>query len=292
MILLDTNQLFLASYFVHRKYSDELDEGMLRHLFFNTIRMYRKQFNKTYGEVVLCLESYDCWRKQFFPNYKAGRKKKRKDNIHDWKKVFECFERYIKEIDEVFPWMQLRVNHTEADDIIAVICQQFHCDEKIMILSNDKDFMQLQRYPSIYQYSPIKKEEMKCTDPKAYLLEHILKGDSSDGIPNILSDDDVFIDEHRRQNMLGKKKMLNLIADGNLSEETNWNRNQTLVDFSCIPDTIRSEIIRAYKNEKNYRDNQRQEISSTPGQGMFNRVSSFFIKNDLNNLMDLVGDFI
>lgn len=290
MILLDTNQLFLASYFVHRKYSDQLDEGMLRHLFLNTIRMYRKQFNKDYGEVILCLESSNCWRKQFYPLYKASRKKK--DDTHDWKAVFECFEKYLKEIDEVFPWMIMRVANTEADDIIAVICQQFHCDEKIMILSNDKDFMQLQRYPSIYQYSPIKKEELKCTDPKAFLLEHILKGDSTDGIPNILSDDDVFVVEDKRQKTLGKKKMLQLISDGKLSEQENWNRNQTLVDFSCIPDTIREDIIRKYKNEKSHRENKRQEISNTPGQGMFTRVSTYFTNNNLNNLMDLVEDFI
>jgi len=290
MILLDTNQLFLASYFVHRKYSEQVEEGMLRHLFLNTIRMYRKQFHKEYGEVILCLESSNCWRKQFYPYYKAGRKKK--DDTHDWKTVFDLFEKYIKEISEVFPWMIMRVPQTEADDIIAVICQQFHCDEKIMILSNDKDFMQLQRYPSIFQYSPIKKEQLICTDPKAFLVEHILKGDTADGIPNILSDDDVFVQEDKRQKTLGKKKMLQLISDGKLSEVENWNRNQTLVDFSSIPDTIREDIIRMYKNEKSFRDNQRQEISNTPGQGMFSRVSTYFIKNNLNNLTDLVEDFI
>jgi len=292
MILLDTNQLFLASYFVHRKLHEELDEHMLRHLFLNTIRMYRKQFKDEYGEVVLCLESSDCWRKEVFPNYKANRKKKVKDDSHDWNQVFGLFEQYLSEISGVFPYMQLRVPHTEADDIIAVVCQQFHCDEKIMILSNDKDFMQLQRYPSIKQYSPIKKELLECRNPKDFLLEHILKGDASDGIPNILSDGDTFIVDGKRQKPVGKKRMMQMISDGKLSQMENWKRNQTLVDFTCIPDTIRDEIIRTYKNEKSIRENQRQEIKIRPGQGLFSNASNFLLEKKLNNLLDLAGDFV
>jgi len=291
MILLDTNQLFLASYFVHRKFENEVNEKLLRHLFLNTIRIYRNMFKDDYGEVILCLESSNCWRKQFFPNYKAARKLK-KDDSHDWKTVFDCFEKYLTEISTTFPWMQVRVPETEADDIIAVVCQKFHCDEKIMIISNDKDFMQLQRYPAISQFSPIKKELLVCSQPKNFLLEHILKGDTSDGIPNILSEDDVFIDETKRQKPLGKKKMQEFISKGHFAQLENWDRNQTLVDFSCIPATIREEVVRSFRNEKNYRDNQRQEMSNTPGRSLYTNVSRYFAENNLSELVDRIGDFI
>lgn len=291
MILLDTNQLFLASYFVHRKYEEEVNEKLLRHLFLNTIRIYRNMFHEEYGEVVLCLESSNCWRKEVFPNYKAARKLKR-DESHDWKTVFECFEKYLKEISETFPWMQVRVPQCEADDIIAVICQKFHCDEKIMIVSNDKDFMQLQRYPAIQQFSPIKKELLVCTEPKNFLLEHILKGDSSDGIPNILSDDDVFINENKRQKPLGKKKMQDIIGRGHFSDIENWDRNQTLVDFSCIPDTMREQVVRQYKNEKSYRENLIQEMRNSPSNGAYSKVSKYFSDKDLTQLVEHIGDFI
>jgi hypothetical protein len=161
-----------------------------------------------------------------------------------------------------------------------------------MILSNDKDFMQLQRYPSIKQYSPIKKEILDCTCPKDFLLEHILKGDASDGIPNILSEDDTFIVEGKRQKPVGKKRMMQMIADGKLSEMENWNRNQTLVDFTCIPDTLREEIIRTYKNEKSRKDNQRQETKMRPGAGLYVSVSNYFLEKKLENLTDLVSDFV
>jgi len=291
MILLDTNQLFLAAYFVHRRYEDEVNEKLLRHLFLNTIRVYRNMFKEEYGDVILCLESSNVWRRDFFPNYKAARKLKR-DESHDWKRVFECFEKYLTEINETFPWMQVRVPQAEADDIIAVICQKFHCDEKIMIISNDKDFMQLQRYPAISQFSPIKKELLVCTDPKNYLLEHILKGDTSDGVPNILSDDDVFITESKRQKPLGKKKMKEIISHGHLSELQNWERNQTLVDFSCIPDTMRENIVRVYKNEKSLRENQIQEMWNSPSNGLYSRVSRYFASKELNDLVEYIGDFV
>jgi hypothetical protein len=152
--------------------------------------------------------------------------------------------------------------------------------------------MQLQRYPSIKQYSPIKKEVLDCTSPKNFLLEHILKGDTSDGIPNILSDSDTFVVDEKRQKPVGKKRMMQMIAEGRISEMKNWNRNQTLVDFTCIPDTIRDEIIRTYKNEKSLRDNQRQEIKIRPGGGLYSRVSNYLLDNKLTNLTDLVGDFL
>ena len=291
MILLDTNQLFLASYFVHRKFEDNVSEKLLRHLFLNTIRIYRNMFKNEYGEVVLCLESSNCWRKQFFPNYKAARKLK-KDDSHDWKTVFTLFEKYLNEISVTFPWMQVRVPETEADDIIAVICQKFHCDEKIMIVSNDKDFMQLQRYPAIQQFSPIKKELLVCSQPKNFLLEHILKGDASDGIPNILSEDDVFIDDSKRQKPLGKKKMQEFISRGHCTEIENWKRNQTLIDFSCIPATMRETIVRTYKNEKSIRENQIQEMWNSPSNGLYSRVSRYFAENELDKLVEYMGDFV
>jgi hypothetical protein len=133
---------------------------------------------------------------------------------------------------------------------------------------------------------------LDCTCPKDFLLEHILKGDASDGIPNILSDDDTFIVDGKRQKPVGKKRMMQMISDGKLSEMENWNRNQTLVDFSCIPDTIRDEIIRRYKNEKSLRENQRQEIKMKPGAGMYTNVSNYLLEKKLNNLLDLAGDFV
>lgn len=293
MILCDTNQLFMASYFVHRKYNDTVVEESLRHLFINTLRIFRKQFTSEYGEMVLCVDASNVWRKQYFEYYKASRKaKKDSDVTHDWNVIFGLYDKFLKEVSDVFPWIQLRIDKCEADDSIAVICQQFHCDEKIMILSNDKDFMQLQRYPGIKQYGPIKKELIVCSNPKDNLLEHILKGDTSDGIPNILSDDDTFTIEGKRQKPLSRKRMISMIADGTLSSMDNWHRNQTLIDFTMIPDDIRETIIREYGNQKAHRANQLQEIKCRPGDSLYNRVIAYLSDNNLTNLMEVAEDFV
>lgn len=52
----------------------------------------------------------------------------------------------------------------EADDIINSLVeytQEFGNYEKVMIISGDKDFAQLQKYSNVDQYSPITKSLLK-----------------------------------------------------------------------------------------------------------------------------------
>jgi len=182
-----------------------------------------------------------------------------------------------REVKEIFPYKNLRVERTEADDIIAVLCREYHETEKIVIISNDKDFQQLQRYPNVKQFSPMKKKYLVCENPESFLLEHIIKGDSSDGIPNILSDDDVFINKEKRQKPCGGKKVNQIME--NLSEwqiETNWERNQNLIDMNKIPDIYINKILEEYN------------ISGNQNRG---QLLDYFIENNLRNLISSVGDF-
>ena len=82
-----------------------------------------------------------------------------------------------------------------------------------MVLSGDKDFIQLQKYPFVSQYNPIQKKFMSGIDPKQYILEHVIKGDRSDGIPNFLSDDDTFV-KNKRQRPLSKKEYCQVDYNG------------------------------------------------------------------------------
>ena len=51
MIIIDMNQISLASLMMdmNMRRSNTLDEGMVRHMILNSIRMYRKQFHNDYG---------------------------------------------------------------------------------------------------------------------------------------------------------------------------------------------------------------------------------------------------
>jgi len=277
VILLDNNQLVIANLFQALKYDPEINEDMVRTLILNTYRMYRSKFSDKYGELVICHDGGRYWRKDIFPHYKASRSKAQKASNVDWDRVHEVMNMIYDEVVVNFPYKNIKIRSIEADDIIAVLCERYHQDENILIVSNDKDFQQLQRYPSVQQFSPTKKEFLVCEDPEEFLTYHILKGDSSDGIPNILSDDDVFVDPEKRQKPCGAKRISEMKE--NLSEWTsteNWERNQVLIDFNMIPEVIRETILEEYQKEP---------------VGDRSNILNYFIDKKLKNLMVNIEEF-
>jgi len=279
MILLDNNQILIASMFQSFKYNEELDEDFIRHLVLNTYRMYRTKFSNLYGELVICHDATGCWRKDFFPEYKQNRKKQQKKSPYDWNEIHSIMDVIREEVKSVFPYKNIRIHKTEADDVIAVLCKNYHSTEKIIIISSDKDFQQLQIFPNIKQYSPIQKKFIDCQNPKQFLLDHVLRGDSSDGIPNILSDDDVHITEDKRQKRITKKTIESLyeeVKSGSISERPNWKRNKKLIDLSLIPSEYEEKILEAYNIEEN--------------KGRENLLN-YFIDKRLKNLMEHIGEF-
>ena len=214
MIIIDMNQISLASLMMHLNMTKtkEPDENMVRHMILNSVRMYRTMFHEEYGEVILTYDSKHYWRRDFFPQYKSNRKKGRETDGKDWDAIFEVLNKIKAEIKDNLPYKFLEVYGAEADDIIATICKYTQTEkdrsknEKVMIISGDKDFIQLQKYLNVKQYSPILKKLVNGSNPETSIKEHILKGDTSDGVPNVLSPDNTFTDG-LRQRPLGKKKI-------------------------------------------------------------------------------------
>ena len=274
------NQISLASLMMdlNMRKSNEVDEGMVRHMILNSIRLYRTQFNKEYGEVILTYDSKHYWRREYFPNYKAGRKKSREKDNKDWDKIFGVLNKIKAEFKDNLPYKYLEVYGCEADDIIATLCKN-NQDEKIMIISGDKDFIQLHKYPSVKQYSPILKKFVKDHNPDTYIKEHILKGDTSDGVPNVLSPDNTFVDSIR-QRPLGRKKIetwLDIHID-DLPEEVkrNYQRNDKLINLDNIPEELGKEIMFEFKEAPC---------------GDRSKLLNYFIQSRLKNLTSEIGEF-
>ena len=278
---MDMNQITLASLMMHLNMTktDEPDENMVRHMILNSIRMYRSQFNKEYGEIVLTYDSKHYWRRDFFPNYKAGRRKGREKDSKDWDLIFGVLNKIKAEFKDNLPYKYLEVYGAEADDIIATLCKNFCNDDKIMIVSGDKDFIQLQKYSNVTQYSPILKKYVNGHDPVTYIKEHILKGDTSDGVPNVLSPDNTFVDG-MRQRPLGKKKIENWldIDINDLQDEVkrNYQRNDTLINLDKIPEELEKEIM--------------VEFDGAPC-GDRSKLLNYFVQSRLKNLMNDIGEF-
>jgi len=280
MIIIDMNQISLASLMMdlNMRKSNEVDEGMVRHMILNSIRMYRTQFSKEYGEVVLTYDSKHYWRREVFPQYKAGRKKGREKDNKDWDKIFGVLNKIKAEFKDNLPYKYLEVYGCEADDIIATLCKN-NKDEKIMIISGDKDFIQLHKYTNVEQYSPILKKYVNGHNPDTYIKEHILKGDTSDGVPNVLSPDNTFVDG-LRQRPLGRKKIenwLNINID-TLHDEVkrNYQRNDKLINLDNVPEELEKEIMFEFKEAPC---------------GDRSKLLNYFIQSRLKNLTSEIGEF-
>ena len=186
MILIDFTQTIIAGMMAQLKMNDgEISEDMLRHMILNSVRNYQKRYGPEYGQITLCTDAPNTWRKEFMPLYKANRKKSRDASDLDWGQIFETLNKVKQEIKENFPYRYMYVERAEADDIIAILTK--HATEKVMIVSGDKDFQQLHKYDYVKQWSPNLNKLIDCPDPDRFLKEHILSGDKSDGIPNILT---------------------------------------------------------------------------------------------------------
>ena len=282
MIILDMNQISVASLMMQLNMSktDVVDEDMVRHMILNSVRMYRTQFIKDYGEIVLAWDSKHYWRRDYFPHYKKNRRKSRDKDGKDWESIFNCLNKIKQELADYFPYKHIEVHGAEADDIIATLVKEYP-NEKIMIISGDKDFIQLQKYSNVSQYSPILKKHVNGEDPEDYIRVHILKGDASDGVPNVLSNDDVFV-EGLRQKPLSKKK-IEAWKDGDFNGKIvndnvirNYERNKTLIDLECIPSEISANIKTTFQEAKH---------------GDKSKLLTYFIENRLKELTDSIGDF-
>jgi len=290
MILIDFTQIAIGSLMVAiNRGGQEVDDTLVRHLVLNNLRYYRSRFTEEYGELVICCDSKHYWRRDYFPNYKANRKKDRASSGYDWDFIFTTLNGVRDEIKEHFPYKVLEVYGAEADDIIATLVKQVYDDPDTIIISSDKDFIQLHGF-HVKQYSPVSKKLVNGTDPVAYLREHIIKGDRSDGVPNVLSPDDTFVAEKRQKSM--RKTMLMTLTEAmekwepkdlfqlaKCNRDTwmhNWQRNETLIDLDKIPHDIRDEILREF------------EDAST---GDRSKLFNYFVEKKLNNLIQSIGDF-
>ena len=283
-IMVDLNQVLISNLMQHLKQiskSHEMNEDLIRHMSINTIRSNVRQFKSKYPNVILCCDSKKYWRRDYFPFYKSQRKHDREASGLDWHLIFDTLNKIRDEFKESFPYKVLDVEGAEADDIIAVLTARLSSSGNILILSSDKDFGQLQKYPNVTQYSPILKRFIKIDNPTTFIREHILKGDRGDGIPNFLSPDNTFA-AGERQKVINSKRLQEWISqDAETFCTTDimlrgYKRNQTLVDFDYIPGDIQASIVSAFENTK---------VATKE------KMLNYFIDKGLKVMIESINDF-
>lgn len=254
MILVDYNQVFISNAVMSAKAvgSEHISPNFLRHMILNTIRAIKTRFKNDYGQLVIACDSPISWRKTYFPHYKENRKKIKEDSFLDWKSIHRCMNEFRIDLKENFSYPVIQVEGAEADDIIATIISEITKeDEKVIIISRDHDFVQLQKYDGVHQHDWIQNKYIVSKDPIGDLFKHIVSGDVGDGIPNILSDEDTFVVKEKRQKPLTKKKIETLIKEKIPPENSlRFLRNRELIDLSLTPLEIKNKIMQEFYLEK------------------------------------------
>ena len=277
MILVDANQIAISHLMIRNKIESGINIDSVRRSIVRVIGRIQRKFKGEFGQMVLCYDDKNYWRRQVFPYYKMNRKQERENSKYDWNQVFSVLNKIRDELRDNFPFHVLQVDGAEADDIIASLVKRNNSQnypEPILILSADKDFIQLHKYPLVKQYDPIRNRWIQDLDPVKYLQEHIIRGDRSDGIPNILTCDDAIV-MNKPQKKMSREKISSL-ASMDPSEFTNfirlrnWKRNSELIDFAMIPEAVGDRIINYYTSYK-----PSTEINFT-----------YFIQNNIHDLID------
>ena len=297
MILVDYSQVALSAILTFQrelKGTESEVKNLIRHVTLATLKSYKKKYGKEYGELVICCDGRKYWRRDVFQYYKAGRKKARDASDLDWTLIFDTLSEMRDDISKHFPWKVIHIDRAEADDVIAVMAkwsqtngfiQQGLMEEpqKVLILSSDGDFIQLQKWANVSQYSPMQKKQIKATKRELYekFITHVVKA-GDDGIPNILSPDDIFLQEGVRQKRISSQRLDDFLEKGfdacrNDEERRNWHRNLQLIDFEFIPEDVAQTIVDAYLNNKPTGDKM--------------SVMNYLIENRCRLLLDELDDF-
>jgi hypothetical protein len=297
MILVDYSQVALSAILTFQrelKGTESEVKNLIRHVTLSTLKSYKKKYGKEYGELVICCDGRKYWRRDVFQYYKAGRKKARDASELDWTLIFDTLSEMRNDISKHFPWKVIHIDRAEADDVIAVMAKWSQTNgfvqqglmedpQKVLILSSDGDFIQLQKWANVSQYSPMQKKQNKATKRELHekFITHVVKA-GDDGIPNILSPDDIFLQEGVRQKRISSQRLDDFLEKGfdacrNDDERRNWHRNLQLIDFEFIPEDVAQSIVDAYLNNKPTGDKM--------------SVMNYLIENRCRLLLDELDDF-
>jgi 5'-3' exonuclease len=284
MIIMDLSQVMISNLMVQlgNHTNAEIEEDLLRHMILNSIRSYNQKFKNEFGEMIIACDAGNNWRRQVFPYYKANRRKNREKSEINWTTVFETLNKVRDELKDYFPYRVIRVDGAEADDVIGSLAQTYgNTNEPILILSGDKDFVQLQCYMNVKQFDPVQKKWRKTNDVDKFMKEHIIRGDTGDGVPNFLSADDTFV-VGARQKPISQKKLDQWLEAADPKEFCDekmlrgYLRNQQLVDLNFIPPDIKKEVLVQFEEQA--------------GKGR-DKLFNYFIDRRLKLLVESINEF-
>ncbi len=268
-IYIDFSVLAYRNLFSMKSTIDQFGYEILRHVFLKNILAYIRDFNP--NKVFIAVDVGQSWRKKVYSLYKGKRKEARDKQDVDWEKFYGICNSVVDELKKNFPFYTIGINHVEADDIIAYLVRNEDTDNEKVIITSDRDYIQLLKYNNTKIFDPLKNKFMECLNPFHALELKICSGDKSDNIPPIY---------HR----WGEKTAEKNILSGNLKKmleqkdnngepceiSRNYERNKKLIDMEKLPKSVEKGIDLYLEEYK---------ISSTKS------IMKYFIENKLSELL-------
>ncbi len=239
--------------------------GFFYHILFNK---YNQLF-KTYGQVIICHEGKSSldWRRSIYPDYKRNRDQSKQE---PWYLVLKNTFDKIEEVLSYYPCKQIKVDNTEADDVIYALAKHYgEQGEEVTIISTDGDLAQiLDISDTISIYNTMKKT---FTSKKPNIIKQkAIVGDPSDNIPGLYR-----IGIKTFEKMLEDKKLWNEKMKGDNYDT--YQKFLKIVDLSVIPKEYHENVLLMEK-ELEYKTFD------------IGKIEYFFFENNMQDNISRWGD--
>lgn len=244
-LILDLSNLVWITKYSTMKGNSPFSRELIIHDFLLQIRALEMKY-KADGILVACDER-NLWRKEIYPEYKGQRDKKRDPHYEEVRGIMDELKDFFNNFTKI---PAISVPRNEADDVIAIASRI--STQKNVIVSSDKDFIQLINDKTIL-YSPPLRAERETKDKEFELFEKCIRGDSGDNVfsayPRVRTKvlEAVWGDELAMANLFETKRKI----DGRKVGEV-YEFNKSLIDLDMIPqdhqDTISDKIIEEVSN--------------------------------------------
>lgn len=262
-LILDASNLVYRTFFANnRPTGGEFDVEMCYLATFNSLAKYHRKYQA--NDVVIVFDMPNSWRKLYTKDTEHCKthkiyKGQRRQNLTESEKLkLAELDRHLDELATLFVersgLIVLRRKYLEADDLIAGFVQKFK-DHKNIIVSADKDFIQLLRNGNVTLIDPLTDTPRDLKDwnhdAEYFMFEKCFRGDAGDNIqssyPRLRSDkiQKAYTDEFLRTNLMNHKFIVEMIdKDGKLKEKKYvtkelYEENQLLMDLTKQPEYIR-----------------------------------------------------
>ena len=271
-LIIDASNLLYRTFFVYSKDKDA--EDILVGLCYQSALMLMNTYYRKFkpDQIIMVFDAVS-WRKMYTSDlstcithkkYKGQRRKKLSTSETE---KLDLFDQHVTDFHDILKKktkiMILRGSYLEADYLIAGYVQKYDEDDNI-IVSMDKDFIQLLVNPNVTLIDPQKNQERSLqewdNDADLFMFEKCIRGDASDNVqssyPRIRKTKivEAYNDDFVCANIMEHEFKVPHIVDGNpieLEYKTKelFKENELLMDLTMQPSVIKDIMKKSIKKE-------------------------------------------